>query len=87
MAKCKYCGTEMTDDRTGCRYTHFVIDGKWVPRNRVSGENIIDGKCCDCGAPLGTYHHPGCDQEMCPVCGLQVIFSCTCNIQELIYEE
>lgn len=77
----------MTDDHTGCRYTHFIIDGKWVPRRRVTDyEALDDGKCCDCGAPVGTYHHPGCDQERCPVCGLQHI-TCDCSVEELGYRE
>ena len=86
MVKCEYCGTEMTDDHTGCRHSHFVIDGKWVRRRLVDEDEAIDGHCCDCGAPVGTFHHPGCDQERCPVCGLQSI-TCDCNVTEVGYEE
>lgn len=33
--------------------------------------------CPDCNAPKGGYHHPGCDDEECPRCGLQAI-GCEC---------
>ena len=29
--------------------------------------------CHDCNAAEGSYHHPGCDVERCPACGLQAI--------------
>ena len=35
--------------------------------------------CHDCKAPTGTFHHPGCDVEECPVCGYQTI-TCGCDI-------
>ncbi len=34
-------------------------------------------RCCDCGAPVGTFHHGCCDNETCPRCGNQLI-SCNC---------
>jgi hypothetical protein len=37
-------------------------------------------RCSDCGAKFGYFHHFGCDCEMCPVCGGQVI-SCECDIR------
>ena len=39
--------------------------------------------CHDCGAPYGTYHHPGCDAERCPRCGGQLI-SCNCKVRRII---
>lgn len=33
-------------------------------------------KCHDCGALEGQVHQPGCDMEVCPFCGRQLI---TCN--------
>lgn len=31
------------------------------------------GRCHDCGAMPGKFHHPGCDWEECPNCHLQMI--------------
>lgn len=38
-------------------------------------------RCTDCGAMMGHYHHPGCDNERCPVCGGQLI-TCDCQDEE-----
>jgi len=35
-------------------------------------------RCHDCGVRIGQYHVPGCDMEMCPHCGRQLI-SCNCR--------
>lgn len=35
-------------------------------------------KCGDCGVFEGQYHVPGCDTEVCPFCGGQLI-SCGCS--------
>jgi hypothetical protein len=35
------------------------------------------GRCRDCMASDGNFHHPGCDQEECPKCRGQLI-SCGC---------
>ena len=29
--------------------------------------------CHDCAAPIGNLHHLGCDEELCPHCGWQLI--------------
>jgi len=36
--------------------------------------------CPDCLAPIGTFHHPGCDIEQCPCCNKHAI-SCNCVVQ------
>lgn len=42
--------------------------------------DMPDGKCPDCGAHNGRFHHFGCHQEVCPICGKQII-SCGCDIE------
>ena len=34
-------------------------------------------RCPDCNVAPGGIHHEGCDQEICPKCGGQLV-SCTC---------
>jgi len=34
--------------------------------------------CNECGAKAGSIHHYGCDQEVCPSCGSQLL-SCNCE--------
>lgn len=34
-------------------------------------------RCGDCNCKVGRYHHWGCDQEVCPECGMQML-SCGC---------
>jgi len=43
------------------------------------------GKCHDCGVKPGKEHIPGCDAEICPYCGGQLI-SCGC-MKEVLHEE
>ncbi|MCA9804731.1 MAG: hypothetical protein KC777_22325 [Cyanobacteria bacterium HKST-UBA02] len=56
------------------------------PRRRIlfGSEEMTAGAkwehCPDCLAPIGTFHHPGCDIEQCPCCNKQAI-SCNCVVQ------
>jgi hypothetical protein len=46
-------------------------------RGLVSAEANAEankGRCHDCGALPGNYHHPGCDWEECPNCHGQMLF-------------
>lgn len=85
MAKCPICFQEMlTAD--GCLEPYIYIPAlkKSVKRIPVGGPgDLFEGedsefRCGDCNAKMGRYHHPGCDCEICPVCGEQAI-SCDCN--------
>ena len=82
MAKCEYCGHDMLTAK-GCVRVPVVHNGKEYEPVKVGDPgdgyaNDPDAVCGDCGAHYGHYHHPGCDIERCPVCGLQLI-SCGCG--------
>lgn len=87
MVICEACGREMlTAD--GCDCTHIEIDGELYPRIKYGDPGDLSygypqtERCPDCACRLGNYHHPGCDTEACPKCGLQLI-SCGCAIGDL----
>lgn len=55
----------------GCGVAVVYIDGERYARIPFYGEK--DERCSDCNALSGHYHHWGCDAEICPVCGGQMI--------------
>lgn len=69
MAQCEYCGQEMLDG-VGCTFKRYDVAHGRIPVKEATS-------CTDCAAPFGTLHHPGCDNERCPICGGQLI-SCGC---------
>jgi hypothetical protein len=75
MAICDVCKQEM-NTVVGCKPTVIVIGGYgW---QRLTAHDLSsNGRCHDCNAVHGEFHHPGCDMERCPVCGGQLI-SCGC---------
>lgn len=86
MALCNACEQEMKEAES-CTFTHIEVDGEWVPRNST----YFDGgeRCFACGIVNreGNVHHPGCDWERCPKCGLQLI-TCDCKTGDVgIVEE
>ena len=86
MAKCQYCGKDMLRAK-GCIKIPIKHKGKFYNPVKVGdpGDWLCgwdeNEKCTDCGAAMGHFHHPGCDQERCPVCGLQLIM-CGCIDEE-----
>jgi hypothetical protein len=73
--------------------TSLKIDGKEFKRIKFGDEQsqydvYKQSHCGDCGVKEGYYHVLGCDLEICPKCGGQMI-SCSCNLDEnfIIQEE
>lgn len=64
----------------------FICKRKKYLRIKVGGEGDFyaggDGNthCTDCGANFGECHRDGCDCELCPVCGCQLI-TCDCVLE------
>lgn len=84
MAVCRICNREMTTAK-GCGVGFVLLDGKRYERiRRGSRRDLIPGvgRCFDCGARRGQYHHSGCDAERCPACGGQM-FICDCDVEFL----
>lgn len=84
MAECNFCGEDMlvSNGCTASRTITFADGEETEPIPFGSGLNQDPhGKCHDCGAFPGHYHHPGCDMEKCPRCGGQY-FICECATDE-----
>lgn len=83
MAICKGCGREMLTTN-GCGVSSLIVDGKRHKRIKFGSVNDLfpdqRGRCGDCGARRGHFHHVGCDCERCPACGHQLL-SCDCNAE------
>jgi hypothetical protein len=82
--KCDACKKDMlTAD--GCKPSVFAYQGNQYPRIKFGdsfdlyGDKDEAARCPDCNAKFGHYHHYGCDCEVCPVCGEQLI-SCGCDL-------
>lgn len=75
MARCEDCEREMTAAET-CTVEEVLIGNRRFARTPVASVDRA-GRCGDCGAGGGGFHHLGCDLERCPSCGWQLI-SCDC---------
>ena len=77
-AVCDICKKEMTPNNSGCWSTLVDKDGKKYKRVKYGDEGgDTSTPCPDCNTKAFGYHHFGCDNERCPVCGGQMI-GCDC---------
>lgn len=75
FASCDACGREMSGTR--CSIAVRIIGVRpFVRRPYEKLYAFMADNCNDCNAPLGGMHHPGCDQDRCPVddCHSQAAF-------------
>lgn len=76
---CPKCGGRI-GKTCGCRSRTFTFKDKTYRRIRVGapGDQLegSSNRCPDCSAEQGRWHHWGCRNEICPICG-QTLASCT----------
>lgn len=82
MAKCKYCKRDMLKSY-GCSIAQIELKDGTYERIKYGDESKefnlqSKGRCSDCGAKKGYYHHLKCDVEQCPSCKGQLL-SCNCS--------
>lgn len=81
-APCDFCEKDMTKTKGCAAITYLRENGEEVKAIKVGDEGDWSAgpneKCHDCAAHYGHYHHPGCDNERCRLCGGQMI-SCRCD--------
>lgn len=67
--RCQACRRPMASGNAGCLPFFENGSGALVRRRKHGGP----GACHDCGVAPGAYHHDGCDLEVCPTCGEQLL--------------
>lgn len=80
--RCEDCGRVMVE-WDGCTVSARAdfFDGVERDRIRFGAESVggrPPGRCHDCGARPGRFHHALCDVEECACCGGQAL-SCDCR--------
>lgn len=80
MSKCIICNQEQSEVKSCIKHQYQLIDGNIVDPLRVDISEVHNDtlKCIGCEAGIGHFHHIGCAQEKCNLCGDQYI-SCMCN--------
>lgn len=88
MATCNFCKKDMLRAK-GCIKIPVIQHGTKKSFSPIKCGDPGDWwfgypegtRCPDCNAAVGYYHHPGCDNERCPICGGQLI-TCGCVADE-----
>ena len=59
-------------------YTVTIAEnyGRWH-RLATPRPSSISPRCSDCRTPIGGFHHPGCRQQACPICGERAGSGCS----------
>lgn len=81
MAPCDYCHQEMTTAAECTDSTLLTFKDDRTHYARIPYPADQQTRCHDCNVLPGRLHHPGCDMELCPKCGGQLI-SCDCHLVE-----
>ena len=88
---CKICNGDM-GAVDGCTPISIVDNGKEYARFKVgeAGDYYAEdepgrfcmknGRCSDCNARMGHYHHMLCTNERCPTCGVTFVNCIISNI-------
>ena len=82
MSMCISCNNDMKKVKS-CNRNSWITLGKerqvytTIPYINPATFDNENPNCHDCGVQIGAKHHPCCDMERCPRCGLQLI-SCDC---------
>lgn len=83
MNNCDFCGDSFNNSINSCiKKQYITIRGE--KRNRV--KYSVDSekeRCPYCNVLKGGYHHKGCLEEICPICGKKFI-KCSCKFLEKI---
>ncbi len=79
-AMCRACGNRMLK-ADGCTWPYIRCGKNYYTRIKFGDEGAAKGggRCCDCGAKPGHYHHVCCAVEQCPICGGKLMY-CDCAI-------
>lgn len=90
LGVCVFCFGDVFGDAPGggvisCENNRFITypDGERFMSIPFMPVNILEGlRCPDCNVRIGGFHHPGCENEICPRCGGMLI-DCGCMVKKM----
>lgn len=77
---CEDCQQEMLNC-DGCTKSELTFPDGTTLKRLTKHYNESTGRCHDCNAKHGQFHHLGCDVETCPKCNQQLLM-CGCLTNE-----